>query len=364
MDQGAQQLKAQYGSVRIRDKQQELVRFARDLVEISSEIITEKFKPATIIEMSQTQLPTKAMKQQQMQQLQQGLMQLQQQMQMPAEQQPPPQPGAPPAQPDPKAQQLQNLMQQGQSELQKLQEKPTIDQVLYFLKDNRAKAFVLDIETDSTIMADENAEKQRRTEFVTALGGLLPQLSQMVQAEPKLATVAGEILKFSTGAFRAGRPLDGAIDEMVELMKTKAGQPQGDDPATAAGKIQLQIEQMKQQTIKEKNAADLQVKAAELDQKDKHKQWDLQNQRMIEAAKLNMKTGDDVIKAGVAQEKAAQDRQAHQFHIAENVQKMEIERQKAQTNMASHQMKASDMAQRANERQMAARAKQQTGIVP
>jgi hypothetical protein len=50
--------------------------------------------------------------------------------------------------------------------------------------------------------------------------------------------------------------------------------------------------------------------------------------------------------------------------MAENVQKMEIERQKAQVNLASHQMKASDMAQRANERQMAARAKQQTGLIP
>ena len=248
--------------------------------------------------------------------------------------------------------------------MRKLEEKPTIDQVLYFLKDNRAKAFVLDIETDSTIMADENAEKQRRTEFITALGPLLNQLAQMVQAEPKMANVAGEILKFSTGAFRASRSLDGSIDEMTELMKVKADQPQGDDPATAAGKIQLQIEQMKQQTIKEKNMQDLKVKQAELLQKDQHKQQELQNARMIEAAKLNMKTGDDVIKAGVQQEKAAQERESHQFHMAENQQKMAIERQKAQTNMASHQMKASDMAQRANERQMAARAKQQTGIVP
>ena len=63
---GAQQLKTQYGSTRIRDKQQELVRLARDLVEICSEIITEKFKPETIIEMSQIQLPTKQIKQQQM----------------------------------------------------------------------------------------------------------------------------------------------------------------------------------------------------------------------------------------------------------------------------------------------------------
>ena len=113
----------------------------------------------------------------------------------------------------------------------------------------------------------------------------------------------------------------------------KGDQPQGDDPATAAGKIQLQIEQMKQQTIKEKNMQDLKVKQAELVQKDQHKQMELQNARMIEAAKLNMKTGDDVIKAGVQQEKAAQERESHQFHMAENPQKMPIERQKAQTNM-------------------------------
>src|SRR4029077_9831174 len=56
---GAQQLKTQYGSTRIRDKQGELARLARDLVEITSEIITEKFSDDTIIEMSQTQLPQK-----------------------------------------------------------------------------------------------------------------------------------------------------------------------------------------------------------------------------------------------------------------------------------------------------------------
>ena len=149
---GAQQLKTQYGSTRIRDKQQELVRLARDLVEITSEIITEKFKDATIIEMSQIQLPTDKMKRQQQAQLQQGLMQLQQQMaQQPQPQPPPQQPGSPPPpaqQPDPQSAQVQALLKQGQSELQKLQEKPTIDQVLHFLKDNRAKAFVLDIETD------------------------------------------------------------------------------------------------------------------------------------------------------------------------------------------------------------------------
>ena len=60
-----------------------------------------------------------------------------------------------------------------QAEIEKTLPKPSIEQVLDFLHDHRARAFVLDIETDSTIMADENAEKQRRTEFVTALAGII-----------------------------------------------------------------------------------------------------------------------------------------------------------------------------------------------
>ena len=36
---------------------------------------------------------------------------------------------------------------------------------------------MLDIETDSTILIDENAEKQRRAEFMQVLGGTLQQLS-------------------------------------------------------------------------------------------------------------------------------------------------------------------------------------------
>ena len=66
---GAQQLKTQYGSTRIRDKQQEMVRIARDLVGITSEIITEEFDKETMIAMSQTQIPTKEMQEAQAQQI-------------------------------------------------------------------------------------------------------------------------------------------------------------------------------------------------------------------------------------------------------------------------------------------------------
>ena len=147
-------------------------------------------------------------------------------------------------------------MQQAQAELQKLQEKPTIEQVLHFLKDNRAKAFMLDIETDSTIQADEQAEKQQTQRIHRKCSvALLQQLSQMIAAEPKTATFCGEMLKFATAPYRAGRQLDGAIDELVEQMKAKGAQPKGDDPATAKSKLDLQVEQMKQQTRRRRSRA-------------------------------------------------------------------------------------------------------------
>jgi hypothetical protein len=356
---GAQQIKTQYGSTRIRDKQQELVRLARDLVEIVSEIITEKFDPVTMIEMSQTQLPTKKMIDKQvnemMQQMQNQQLALQKAQQLPQVQQQ--------LQQNPQAgqqlmQQLMQLQATGQETIKKLMAKPTIDQVLAFLKDNRAKSFVLDIETDSTITPNEQAEKQSRTEFVGVLSQLLPQLSQMIIGDPKTADFCGEILKFSVAPFRAGRSLDGAIDELVEQMKAKGDQPHGDDPTTAQNKTALQIEQMKDQTAKEKIKADAAVDAAKLKQADDHKKLELQNQRDIKAMELNAKQGDDQAKVAVQNQKAMESHEAHQADMAGKMMDMQLHRQKADLAVQQHSLKASDMAQRASERQAAQQFKQ------
>jgi hypothetical protein len=291
----------------------------------------------------------------QLQQLQQQAIQMQQQ----AQQQSLPPPGgapgdtpqAPPAPgEDPQAQaakQIQSQMQSLAQELQKLREQPTIEQVLHFLKDNRAKSFVLDIETDSTILADEQAEKQARTEFVQVLGGLLPQLSQMITAEPQTADFCGELLKFATAPFRAGRSLDGAIDELVEQMKAKAQQPQGQDQNA----ILLQVEQLKQQTAREKLKQDDKQHSADLEQKDRHKTWELNNQKEIERIKLQAKAGDDQVKQQVQGQKLQENRETHQAHLLEISQKMQADRVKQDMMAQSHAAKQQDMASKANERQ-------------
>src|SRR4029077_1504138 len=76
---GAQNLKAQYGSTRIKDKQLEMARIARDLVHITSQIITQEFADDTIIEMAQSQLPTEDMQQKAVMGIQQQMQQITQQ---------------------------------------------------------------------------------------------------------------------------------------------------------------------------------------------------------------------------------------------------------------------------------------------
>ena len=286
---GAQQLKTQYGSTRIRDKQQEMVRIARDLVQITSEIITEVFKPETIVRMSQTQLPTKAMQEQQAQQLAMQMQYDQQKLEM-ALQTPEAKQAqqANPQQVQMLKQEAQRATESGQRAMQKIMEQPNVQQVIQFLKDERAKAFTLDIETDSTVMIDEQGEKERRAEFMQVMVGTLQQLDGLLTNTPESAKVCGEILKFAVAPFRAGRSLTGAIDELVDLMEQKQDQPKGDDPTTAQNKTALQIEQMKDATNKEKNQAEMQAKQAEMQMRDQHEKMKVASNEKIKLAELQI----------------------------------------------------------------------------
>lgn len=224
---GAQQLKSRYGSIRIRDRQEELVRVARDITRIEAEIMAENFEPSTLLAMSQVDdVPTDEAIGQQIAQITQKLQQMAADPQMVAQ-----------AQTPEGQQQAQQILQQAQAEVQRLQSEVTVEKIVAMLREQRIRPFVLEIETDSTIQPDEDAAKQRATEMVTAVGGYMSQAFPLVQAMPEAAPVAAEFLKFIASQFRAGRQMDGVIDEFADKMKEIASQPRGPDPA------QVQAEQ-------------------------------------------------------------------------------------------------------------------------
>jgi hypothetical protein len=211
---GAQQLKSQYGSVRVRERQAEMIRLCRDCTGLQAEIIAEHFQPDTIASMTQTDLPRMADIQQQLEQLKQ------QAMQMGPEEQ-----------------------QQAIQQAEQIAKQITLEQIVELFRDQRLRPFILDIETDSTIQPDEDGEKQRRAEFVQVLSALIAQALPLLQAAPEAADFIGEVLQFGTAPFRAGRQLEGAIDDLVEKIKQKAQQPPPPNPE--AEKIKAELEDKK-----------------------------------------------------------------------------------------------------------------------
>lgn len=272
---GAQELKSQYGSIRVRDRQYELIRVALDLTRISCEIMGENFDQQTLLDMSQMDLPTDADIKKQINQLEdQGKQIVAQAAKTAREAMANPQNQAK-AQQDPEGaqkaaadlqQQAQEQVQQIQQQIQKVGETVTIDQVMKLLKEQRLRPFALDIETDSTIAPDENTQKQRASEFMTALGGFLNQAIPAVQAVPQIAPLMADSLKYVTGQFRAGRVLDQSIDEFADAMKQMAAAPKPNPEADAAqaqvqsDQARLQMEQQKHQEEQQARAQDTQIK--------------------------------------------------------------------------------------------------------
>jgi hypothetical protein len=259
---GAQQLKSQYGSIRVRDKQFELVRIARDITRIQGEIIAENFTPETLLAMSQSDIPTVQQLQEKANSIHQQMIALQGKVKMAAQdpqamqiaQQNPEQAGQ-------LVQQAQQQMSAFEGQIQDLQNTVTIEAVAALLRDQRLRPFIMDIETDSTIQPDEDAAKQRVTEYTTAVGGFIAQSFPMVQAAPQLAPFVGEMLKFVSSPFRAGRALDGAIDDLVEQMQEYAKQPKPDPNAARAqadAQAQEREMQFKQQEAEQKAASSAQ----------------------------------------------------------------------------------------------------------
>lgn len=277
---GAQALKNQNGSYRVRDKQNELIRIARDLVRIAAEIMAEKFSQKTMLEMSQMELPTDAEIKRQISGLEKQARDIQAQAKIAIEQAKNDPEIAAMAQQDPeRAQQTiakfeeetQGQIQQLQSEAEEIQATVTIDQVMKFLRDNKIRPFVLDIETDSTIFPDEMAEKQARSEFLTAFGTAMQQIAPLVSSVPESASFAAEILRFALAPFRGGRVLDAAIDEFADQMIERSKQPQPPNPdmlkaqaASEEAKARMQFDMQKLQQEGQLKDRELGLKEQEL----------------------------------------------------------------------------------------------------
>lgn len=248
---GAQIIKSNNASGRLKTMQHDVVNFATALLQIKAQIICQHFTDDTIVKIS-------------------GAMQL------------------------------------------SPQDQALIPQALMLLKDEPAKNFRIEVTTDSMIYQDEQQEKADRMEFLQAMGGFLSQAIPAAQATPEITPMMMEMLKFGVTAFKAGKGLEGLIDETADRFRQQAqaaeGQPKPPSPEQQKMQMQMQIEQAKMQAEQQK----------------------IQMQMQLEQQKMQMQM--EVERA--TQEYQAQENQL-KFQLEEqrNAQKAEMEMRIAQMKM-------------------------------
>lgn len=351
---GAQELKSQYGSVRVRDRQNELVRIARDITRLVAEIMAENFDQKTLEDMTQMELPTDAEIKKQVKALEDQGKQISAgvQQQIKHAQQDPKMMAQAKENPEEAEKALQQIQQQAseqigqiQQQVEKIGETVTIEQVMKLLKDQRLRPFALDIETDSTIAPDENAQKQRATEFITSVGGYMGQAFPLVQAMPQSAPLVADMLKYVASQFRAGRELDTTIDEFAENMKAAAAQP-APNPEADAAQASAQAEQQRMAMDQQRMQADMQAKQqdgqlkmqqaqADEQRKQQSAQADLQIKGQLadhQAKLLEAKTGQEI---QAIQLKAQQDAEKHGQELELGVLNIELLRTKIEQTRVS-----------------------------
>jgi hypothetical protein len=197
---GAQELKGQYASMRLRAMQADVARFATDILQIKAQVMCGKFNPQTLLAISAAE----------------QLNPIDQQQIMPA---------------------LALLV--GEDRMVD----PTLD------APNPLRSFRIEVNADTMVQMNEAQEKRDRVEFLTAVGGFMEKATPVVQAAPTAGPLVAEMLKFGISAFKVGKTVEGKFDELIDKMTQAVlnPAPPPPNPKVEAEKARAQADMAKAQ---------------------------------------------------------------------------------------------------------------------
>ena len=225
----AQQIKAQYASLRIRRSQKDIALFASAILQIKAQIMCDLYSPQTLLDMS-------------------GIM--------------------------------------GTNDAQ------YAEAAIGLLKQEQARNYRIEVASDSLIEIDEQSEKQNRIGFLSAVGGFMQQALPVAQAVPEMAPIIAEMLLFGVRAFKGGRPLEAAFDTaMAQLSAPQQPQaPQGPSPEEMAMQAQMQAEQAKMAQQQQVEQAKLQLEQAKLQAQMQIEQFKAEQAQQVEMMRQQAET--------------------------------------------------------------------------
>lgn len=151
-------------------------------------------------------------------------------------------------------------------------------EVIKLLKDDHMRMFHLEVETDSTVQIDKEAEQLARTSFLKAVSEFIIGLGPIVMQFPPMLPLFFQMLKFGMRSFQVGAELESTLEateaQVMAMMQNQAGGASGGDPAAEAekAKADAEIEGIKAQT-----AADKEKHQLEMQHQQQKNQMDMQS---------------------------------------------------------------------------------------
>lgn len=202
----AQNIKASYAGLRLRDRRDNINTFVVEILRIKAEIICRFFSPKELEDMSGIKLDYS-------------------QDQLPP---PPPQPPQIPGM----ALSPQTMMAAQQAQLQyqmvmkaEMQKRQEAQQVLAVIKSDVLRNYKIDVESDSTILPDMNAESQKRAATVGAITQFLTAAAPLVMQGVLPMETAKALLLFALQPAKVSRELEDALELIGQAPPAPAPMP-------------------------------------------------------------------------------------------------------------------------------------------
>lgn len=307
-----QRIKGQFASMRLNDMQAEVARFSRDVLRLMGEIISEHYKPETLMLISGFEQYAKE--------------------QWPAEpvEPPPQQPGMPP--PDP--QQMQMMQQQADMQAQ-MKAQQMFAEALALLRNDKLRGFRIDIETDSLVEPDQQATQQARSELMGAISQFLPQAIEAGQAMPQLRPLLARLLMFFLRGFKASRDIEAAFEQFIDDLTKDAQNPKPPPPSPEQIKAQAEMQKQQAETQRMQMQAQIDQQKAQMDiqvqqQKNQIDMERMQMELQIKREELELKRQEMGLKAQMAQQDMQIKQQQGQMELANSQQQASIENEQMQ----------------------------------
>lgn len=212
---GAQELKAKYASVRIQKLQQDVTRFAEEILQIKADIICQHFDPQQILKMAN----------------------------------------------------VASMVPEDQALLQP---------AMALIKGEEEElCWRVDIQATSMAITDYAAVKNERSEFLNSVATFLQSASTVGQGAPQLIPLMLKMLQFGVSGFRVSKDVEGIFDKYIsdfeQEIEAKKNAPPQPDPEQQKMQAELAMKQQEQQ-------ADLAMKQQEFQMEMQQKQQEFQQE--------------------------------------------------------------------------------------